>query len=197
MVLGVVSTAGHTEPVAGAGDGPCRVRNITRDTSGRSFERMIANARDGDRLRVRGTCASQVVIDKDLVIEGVGEATLDGERRGRVLRIRSGATVTLRNLVVTRGRPRNRLMQPSGGGIHNRGTLILVASRVTDNDRAYSGGGIYNGGTLVLRRSAVTGHGAGEPPIQGFGGGIYNTGTAYIRYSTVSSNVTDYEGSGI
>jgi hypothetical protein len=174
------------------------VRNATRDTHGRSFERMVAKAHDGDRLRVRGSCPSQVVIDEDLVIEGVGEATLDGQRRGRVLRIRSRAMVRLVHLTLTRGRPQGSLnRQHAGGAIHNRGTLIVIDSLVTDNDRAYSGGGIYNAGRLILRRSEVSGHGGGDQTIQGFGGGIHNEGTATLQDSSVLFNHTDYQGSGI
>ncbi len=78
---------------AGSSTG-CKVHNVTQDTQGSSFKRMVAAAHDGDRLRVRGTCTSNgVVIDKDLTIQGVGDgATLQG--RGyfggrRVLRVRT------------------------------------------------------------------------------------------------------------
>ena len=49
-------------PSASAADhAPCRVRNISQETSGISLKRMVRNARDGDRLHVRGTCQGKIL----------------------------------------------------------------------------------------------------------------------------------------
>ena len=72
-----------TAPVAPGADqpSPCRVKNVSQDTSGRSIIHMVEKAKDGDRLRVRGTCPGQMVIDVDTVIRGVGaQPTLTGRR---------------------------------------------------------------------------------------------------------------------
>src|SRR5688572_1134798 len=52
----------------------CRVRNVTRDTVGNSFRTMVAAARDGNRLRVRGQCLARgISVGVSIVIVGVGE----------------------------------------------------------------------------------------------------------------------------
>ena len=202
-MLGALALATMPAPVVIAGgEVPlCRVRNVTQGTSSRSFRVVVVLAHDGDHLRVRGDCPTRgMVIDKDLDIQGLGVApTLDGQARYRVLRIRKGAVVTLRHLVLTRGRARSGYQ---GGGVINRGTLTLVDSLVTKNDGAYLGGGIYNIGTLTLIRSRVSDHGTGYPhheggTIQGMGGGIFNAGIATLEDSVVSHNATDYDGGGI
>ena len=88
------------------------------------------------------------------MIRGVGDrrAVLDGQGQGRVLMVPSGAVVTLRGLVVTRGDARDRM----GGGVWNRGTVTLIDSVVRDN-RARWAGGISSIGTMTLVDSAVMG----------------------------------------
>jgi len=208
LLLGALALSAVPSPVASAAGDPvrCRVRNTTQGTSSRFFRIVVALAEDGDHLRVRGRCHTRgAAIAKDLVITGVGEApTLDGRGRYRVLRVRPGAVVTLRNLTLAHGVPRNYAQRgylSGGGAVLNHGRLTLIDSVVTDND-AWFGAGIYNIGTLTLIRSRVSGHGWGGPrgeegPIQGMGGGIYSTGTATLVDSVVTRNFTDYDGGGI
>src|SRR5262245_47451067 len=136
---------------------PCRVRNVNQSTSGRSLIRMVEHAGNGDRLQVRGTCRGEIVIDSDIAVRGFGDAVLTGRDRARVVRVKKGAKVTLRDLVITRGA---RVV--SGAGIANDGNLTLLNVIVKRNHaRAMAdgfpwgfGGGIANSGRLLLEDSA-------------------------------------------
>src|SRR5262245_27610951 len=120
LAVTVLASLSAPVAVAGSGGSTCRVHNVTQDTVGRSVKAMVATAQDGDRLRVQGLCIGAVDIDRDLAITGVGgNARLSAGGRGRVLRVRSGVEVTLRELVISDGAAR------SAGGILNAGTLSL------------------------------------------------------------------------
>jgi hypothetical protein len=136
-------------------------------------------------------------LDQDITIEGIGaNPTLDGKHRHRVLRVQRGATVTIRGLLLRRGRPDSPIFRSRGGGVRNLGILILIDSIVRNNSGSWYGGGIYNAGTLRLIRTTVSRHGV-DYRIQGHGGGIFNTGTATLVDSRISNNQTDYDGGGV
>jgi hypothetical protein len=208
--------------VATADSTTCRVRNLTQGTEGGVLAPMIGQARDGDRLRVRGTCDAGVTIDKDIVISGMGVgATLTGNGRTRVLSVQRGATVTLRDLTIEGGRTADAVGVPGGagvrnvgrltlsgitvrantagdhcGGIDNEGEMLLVDSRVRGNTAERSGGGICNSGRLVLRRTIVSGNATTEMQYDPYGGGgIMSSGRLTLVHSAVMGNhAADYGG---
>jgi hypothetical protein len=213
LLLGAVLLAGTPAPVvlAGSGNTTCRVRNVTHGTQGRSFKSMVGDSRDGDRLLVRGTCTSAgVVIDKDLTIIGVDDAILHGRDRALVLRIRIGATVTIRHLRIAHGNG------DVGGGILNRGDLDAV-DIIVQRNRARAGGGIVSYGTVrvtdsIIRRNRAGGAGgiwiaAGTASLEGSrvttnravdqgGGGVFNWASLTVTNSLISRNRADRGGGG-
>lgn len=152
-------------PTEAASGSSCEVRNVTRGTTGHALKAMVRAAHEGDHLWVRGRCVGDVVIGKDLTITGKGQAVVSGLDRYRVLLIRKGARVVLRNLTITQG---------DGGWDGKRG----------------GGGGIYNEGVVTLKDSVVKQARAGEDP----GGAITNTGTMRIIDSVVSDSRADWGG---
>jgi hypothetical protein len=122
---------------------------------------------------------AEIVIDNDVILDGEGNLTVDGDDDHRVFSVAEGVTAELRGLTVTRG-------HDAGGGIGNGGTLTLTNSTVSGNRSSSSkspeGGGIINDGTLTLTNSTVSGNSAG------IGGGILNFGTLTLTNSTVSGN---------
>jgi hypothetical protein len=170
-----------------ANTAPCRVRNVTQDTVGPSFNGMVRSASDGDRLRVRGTCEAGALVKADLTILGAGEerAILSGRDRHRVLRIATDAVVVLRHLRIVRGRGWSNDPEAGswpGGGILTSGTLTLIDSVVARNHTGEDeGGGIYNSGRLTLIRSSVRRNRAD------WGGGIAG-GDVTIRESRLVGN---------
>jgi hypothetical protein len=122
---------------------------------------------------------AEIIIDNDVILDGEGNLTVDGDDDHRVFSVAEGVTAELRGLTVTRGRD-------DGGGILNVGTLTLTNSTVSGNTsssgKTPEGGGIINGGTLTLTNSTVSGNNAS------IGGGISNSGTLTLTNSTVSGN---------
>jgi len=131
-----------------------------------------------------------IVINNNVILDGLGTLTVDGNDSHRVFSVLSGPTVVLRGLVVTNGTSVGDAS--NGGGISNSGTLTLTNSTVSGNETTGNGGGIYNDdGTLTLTNSTVSGNEAGYG-----GAGIYNRGTLTLTNSTVSGNTGVYGAGG-
>jgi hypothetical protein len=120
----------------------------------------------------------EIVIDRDVTLDGGGNLTVDGNQRHRVFSVTSGVTTELIGLTVANGHETDE----HGGGIRNEGTLTLTSSTVSgssaggDNgcrtdDPAMlcsEGGGIWSEGTLTLVDSTISGNSSH------FGGGVAN-----------------------
>jgi hypothetical protein len=146
-----------------------------------------------------------------------GPGYLRATALGGGVEIAPGATVTIRNSVVTGNRAEPKATVPSvvakcpggpcafsqagGGGIDNWGALTLVATTVSDNvagggvTAQADGGGILgeSGSRLTLVNSTIKGNRASVSTPNGRfanGGGIYDFSgrTLDIRGSTVSTN---------
>ena len=151
-----------------------------------------ANAKDAKTLTSAVSAGGTVKLTKDitltqeLVVPSGIEVTLDlngktldrgldtPQENGSVIRIESGATLTLSDGTgynagtVTGGASQN------GGGIFNEGTLVIEGGTVKGNKASDNGGGIYNGGTLTLSGGAVEDNEADN------GGGVYNGSDAVM-----------------
>ena len=131
---------------------------------------------------------AEIVIDNDVILDGEGNLTVDGDEDHRVFSVPEGVVAELRGFLVTRG---TSGFQADGGGINNQGTLTLTDSTVSGNTAtgpyAY-GGGIGSYGPLTLINSTVSGNTAGD------GGGIWHEGTLTLTDSTVSGNTADHGG---
>jgi hypothetical protein len=151
----------------GATGAPCRVVNLEQGTHGRSLVRMVEQAKDGDRLHVRGTCRGHVNVDGDVLIRGKGEApTLEGPGRWRTaVRVTRGASVTIRDLTIQHGR-----------GIRNQGRLTLKDSIVRRSTYI----GVLNEGRMAIMGSVVRNNSSL--------GGIYNNGTLHVTASRIARN---------
>ncbi len=159
---------------------------------------------------------SEIIIERDVILDGGGYLTIDSGNRHRVLSVQSGAEVTLDGFTITRGYVGNG----NGGGIANGGTLTLLNSTVSDSEADLTssylkrgfGGGIHNTGTLTLINCTVSGNtarGKWQPPgicwggdcpdvfVGGDGGGIDNRGTLFLINSTVSENEAESNGGAI
>jgi hypothetical protein len=141
----------------------------------------VSNSKDGDIFLLQtGNFFDNVVIDRSVSITGAGSASkVDGQQKGSVFTIDSGADVTLADMVITNGKANY------GGGIYNAGTLTLNNVEVTGNT-ATNGGGIFNAGALTLNRGSSIDYNTANNN----GGGIYNTGSVNMTAgSSISGNV--------
>jgi len=133
----------------------------------------------------------EIVIANDVILDGLGNLTVDGNEEHRVFSVPEGVAAELRGLSVRRGSALiGDVLEVYGGGIENSGNLTLTNSTVSENSAA-SGGGIINGGMLTLINSTVSGN------LGYVGGGISSGGTMTLLQSTVSSNDAALGGGGI
>ncbi|MGB5052107.1 MAG: FG-GAP-like repeat-containing protein, partial [Caldilineaceae bacterium] len=142
----------------------------------------------------------EIVIDKDLTIQGPGANLLTVERDTaaadfRIFTINGGVTATISGLTIENGRATGPGSGSYGGGILTTGTLDLTDVAVSNN-LAGSGGGIAMEGssTLTLTDCLVNMNSATS------GGGIntdFGTGTIQINSSVISNNTATGSGGGI
>ncbi len=162
----------------------CQVRNVTQETRGDVLRSMVRAADAGDRLWVRGTCVGNVIIGRDLVIKGRGDhAVVTGLDRYRAFRVRKGATVTLRNLIIERVVGVYDGTRGGGGGIYNEGIVTLADSIVRRAKAGEDpGGAIANHGLMTIRDTVI------RRSRADWGGGIGNLGTLTLVGSHVAAN---------
>lgn len=131
---------------------------------------------------------AEIVVDGDVILDGRGNLTLDGNRAHRVFSVTEDVVATLRGFAVTGG-----VTSEAGGGILNQGTLTVEGSSVSRNLAEGNGGGIDNHGVLTLKDSTVSGNDGGS------GGGIYvgHSGMLTVTNSTLSENTAQTCGGGI
>jgi hypothetical protein len=144
-----------------------------------------------------------IVIDNDVVLDGEGSLTVDGNGVHRVFFVSEGVTAELRGFRITNGFHEESLdgggIRDGGAGILNSGTLAVTDSTVSGNSLGPfpvrpgpGGGGIFNHGTMTLTNSTVSDNSAKGD----LGAGISNSGTMTLTNSTVSENSAD-DGIGI
>jgi len=166
-------------------------------------------------IPTRVVTTEEIVVDNDVILDGQGQLTVDGNQRHRVFSVATVTTAELIGFTVTGGATTG-----DGGGIRNSGTLALTNSAVTGNTALYGrGGGIWNAGTVRVSHSTVSGNEADSEGGGIFnqlaatltltntsvsfnnagtgGGGILNEGMLTIRRSTVAANTGATSGGGI
>jgi hypothetical protein len=136
---------------------------------------------DGPRTVVT---EATIYIDNDVILDGEGNLTVDGDEDHGVFLVFRDVAAELRGFTVTKGN--GCCERGEGGGISNGGTLTLTHSTVSGNFSDV--GGISNGGTLTLTHSTVSGNRGG------YGGGIFNYGTLTLTNSTLSGNTAVFGG---
>jgi hypothetical protein len=154
------------------------------------------------------TTKGQIVIDKDVILDGEGKLTVDGNDSHRVFNLPNRVTATLSGMTITGGYIRSG----NGGGIATGGTLTLLHSTISGNTAQNSsgfvrghGGGIYNTGRLTLNDSTMSGNRAiptCPPPdcwlfcscTGGRGQDIANEGGTVTLINSAVDGVTSWDG---
>ena len=156
--------------------------------------------------------ASEISINNDVILDGRGLLTVDGQNDHRVfLVLHPGITAELRGMTITRGGGD----VDYGAGIRNNGALTLSDVAVRDCTATGHGGALYQSGpSMDLTRVTLTGNnayaagaiGGGQGPITitdsvlsnntatVLGGAIYVGGITTIDGSTLSNNETLFGG---
>lgn len=133
-------------------------------------------------------------VESNITINGGGKVTLSGNNATGLFQIFSGKTLTLSQIVITRG------FSPAGA-LENFGTLVITNSQVVNNTSSDSGGGVSNHGTLTISNSVIAENAAdnsGENMSVQYGGGIYSdNGPVTINNSQVLRNIAEDGGGGV
>jgi len=153
-----------------------------------------------------------IVFDRDLVLHGLGTAATvlqaagsPEEAENRVLQIKEGTEVIIRNLAIRHGNASGPYR--SGAGIRNYGRLTLEYCEIRDNQAVY-GAGIFNDGTLFMKYCTVAENRTlpmtmaekiDATGCTGSGGGIKNDPGAYLELDscTISGNSSLRKGGGL
>ena len=133
---------------------------------------------------------AEIAMNKDVILDGGGDMTVDGNERHRVFTIAAEAMVELSGFAITGGvATQDEEGFSRGGGIANHGTLVITDSALWENG-SEEGGGVFNDGTLTLTDTSLSAN-TGEG-----GGAIWNAGVLTMTDTNVSENAAD-EGGGI
>ena len=119
-----------------------------------TLQTAIAEASPGDVLILDpGTFSGPVVVDRPLVIDGKGKATIDGNYQGTVLTI-TGDDVTLRALNVTRSGRRNEEIDSGIKVVKGVHRALIDGNSLTDNMHGID---IHGGIDCVARNNVIVG----------------------------------------
>ncbi len=130
------------------------------DSGAGSLRQAIANVDPGGTIdfAVSGTILllNELVINKDLTIQGNMPITVSGNNAVRVFVVNAGTFVTLDSLTIANGNT-----PEDGGGIYNNGMLTVNNSTISGNSAGNAGGGIINNsGALTVNNSTLSGNSA-------------------------------------
>jgi hypothetical protein len=151
-----------------------------RDSGAGSLRQAIRDAHSGDTIGFDKSLRDQIVtltggdlvIDKDLEIDGLGEGVMavSGESSGRVFHVTVGARVTIKDLAVINGRA------SLGGGILNEGGRLTLEGVLLQGNQAV-GDGVVDGQVAPGRGGAVASVGAGATLTVSTSDFVYNSAT--------------------
>lgn len=153
--------------------------------------------------------ADSTVGNLAIVGEGSG-ATINANKKGRVLYVDSDTSVTIKSVTLTGGGvpssiARNTVYKGLCVYVATNGNLTMESgSSITGNTstKATHGGGVYNEGTFTMNGGTISGNlarttGTGRNQIGGDGGGVFNNGTFTMNDGTISTNKAMAGGSGV
>jgi type VI secretion system secreted protein VgrG len=207
----------------------------TNDSGPDSLRQALVNAENGDTITFEiptsdpgynagiwtiGLTTSELVIDKDVTIAGLGANVLTVQKAPfgepfRIFNVSPGHSVTIKGLTISNGEATGSLPDCAGGGIYNDHSNLEVDSCTlsgnTSSSDSFGGGGIYNDGSgsvnsngnasLTVVNSTLSGNSA----YNGYGGAISNNGvggnaSVTVIDSTLSGNsvpASQFGGSAI
>ena len=157
------------------------------------------------------TTEATIDIDNDVILDGEGNLTVDGDQSHGVFIVQRSIRAELRNLVVTRGRTVFVGSSTAGAGIRNQGDLRIDGCSVVENESDGIPGGVSNqDGSLEIRNSVISRNDGGGVILgdgsvviedssisENLGPGIENFGRLTIWRTTIAANVSTFGGGGI
>jgi hypothetical protein len=211
LVIGIFLAA--CQPTTPAGPPTVTVSSLA-DSGAGSLRETLSSAEVGSVVSLKGltgtlTLASELVVSKNLTLEGGSGVVLSGDGKTRVLNVAAGSSVTLKGLKLTGGKSlaatssnlkARAAIAGQGGIIFNAGTLVIQTGTEISGGEATQGGGVYNAGALTLEGGIIKGNKAvGTATGQGRGGGIYSEleTTLNITGGSIEGNSAASNGGGV
>jgi hypothetical protein len=180
--------------------GQCVVSTQTADgPTHASIQLAVNDSQCQDVVIGVGRYVENVTIARDVRISGAGQlkTQIDGDRVGRVMHIKQGADVVVRDVTIQNGE-----IADIGAGIYTEyGTHVDLSSVAILSNTAKLGGarnlgfggGIYNSSDMTIVNSVIAYNVA-----EGWGGGIDHYGPSLlIVNSTIAENTSGSTGGGI
>ena len=153
---------------------------------------------------VRADGENDIVISKNMWIDGKNQYKIDANGLGGIFRINEGCTLTLQDIILVNANAnydggavyvsegaKFRIMDSeianstalSGGAIYNKGTATVTGTTLSGNNATNWGGAIYSEGKLTVQSSEFD-----DNEAQGSGGAIFNIGEATVKDSDFENN---------
>lgn len=180
----IAAVAAGATGVAGAAS-TCWARNGSSGAGTSNLAAVLATAKPGDTVNMRGTCTGNFTITVPLTLAGTVGAILNGGGSGTVLTIDvPSGTVDVNTVEVTDG------SAAEGGGIAATGsglTLNLLYDRVNGNTASVAGGGIYTGtiAALNMNKSEFLDDTLAAGTLAGEGAGIASSAPVYLSLTNI------------
>ncbi len=198
--VNTVENLAITPSVNAAGSWTLAERTTTvtsaNDSGPGSLRQVVIDALPGDVIsfnlgngRRTIALASEIVIDKDLTINGstTSPTTLSGEAITRVFNVAFGKVVSLGSLTIADGSAAD-----NGGAVWNNGDLSLRNCTFTNNNATGNGGAVRNDGTLKVQNSTFSDNHSGS----GDGGAIFNSTGQSLTLGNVTMVKNSAAGNG-
>jgi nitrous oxidase accessory protein len=182
MLFGAMAKAAIPAALCGIFAGTAQAA-ILQVSAGQSVAAAVGAAHPGDTVRVgKGNYNEHIVIDKPLILLGIGRPTIDGQNRGDVIRVRA-SDVTIQGFIV----------RDSGSDLTAQNAGVYVepgADRATvqDCDLVYDLFGVWleNSKDSQIIHNVITGKRDLLSAARGNGIEVYNTVGARIIDNNIS-----------
>ncbi|MGI5066054.1 hypothetical protein [Treponema putidum] len=152
-------------------------KEATEITSWQGLQDAVTAASSGNTITVKTTLTadentSEILINKDLTIKGEGAAILDANYKHRIFNVFNGATLTLKDITLKKGKSITGL----GAGVHVTGASLeiedVTITECKNEKNSGKGGAIYISNSSD-RRLLIKGNSKIENNQAELGAGIY------------------------
>jgi hypothetical protein len=132
---------------------------------------------------------AEIIIDNDVILDGEGNLTMDGNEDHRVFSVAEGMTAELRGFTVSGGQCMGEPFDCIGSAIRNSGTLTLTDSTLSNN----RGVALLNEATMTMANSTMSNpEGAPDGVHNGSDVGAEVPETLIIVNSTVDDMIQNF-----
>ena len=192
--VSIAAVAAGATGLAGAAASSCWARDGSSGAGTSNLAAVLAAAKPGDTVNMRGTCIGNFTITVPMTLAGTVGAVLNGGGTGTALTVGvPSGTVNLNTVEVTGG------SAAQGGGIAATGsglTLNLLYDRVNGNTASVAGAGIYTStiAALNMNKSEFLDDTLAAGTHAGEGAGIASSAPVYLSLTNIIGDTATSSG---